>query len=97
MATAQCMACQVMFSVCHGGAHDVRKHFSSLNHIAAISFRSTTSKLGKYGFGESREAKTAREKNKSSSCKFNKLKHCLCSLLLNTTYLSALVIISLCL
>ena len=57
-------ACQVTFSVCHGGAHDVQKHFSSLNHIAAISSRSTTSKLGKYCFGVSQEVKTAREKNK---------------------------------
>ena len=23
----KCMACQVVFSVCHGGAHDVKKHF----------------------------------------------------------------------
>ena len=57
----KCMACQVVFSVCHGGAHDVKKHFSSSNHIAAISSRSTSTQLRVYGFGESREAKRARE------------------------------------
>ena len=41
------------------GAHDVKKHFSSSNHIAVISSRSTSTQLRAYGFGESREAKGA--------------------------------------
>ena len=56
------MACSVSFSVCHGGAHDVRKHFSSSNHVTAVSASCSTANLGVYGFGETREAKRAREK-----------------------------------
>ena len=48
---------QVSFSVCHGCAHDVRKHFSSSSHIAAVSSSRKTVKLDVYGFGESRDAK----------------------------------------
>ena len=55
--SAKCTACGVTFSVRHGGANDVAKHFSTQNHCQAVS-----SSLARFGFGESSVAMKARKK-----------------------------------
>ena len=55
--------CQIIFSVRHGGANDVRKHFKSDTHIAnSKSSSRNQTKLSLFGFGESSAAKKVREK-----------------------------------
>lgn len=58
--TAKCKVCGVNFSVRHGGANDVVKHFSSKNHLQAMSSLSQT--LDKFGFGSNGAAQRARKK-----------------------------------
>ena len=60
--TAKCKVCGVTFSVRHGGANDVVKHFSSHNHMQSKSSTSTTRSLAEFGFGQSEAAKRARKK-----------------------------------
>ena len=42
---AYCTLCKVKFSVCHGGANDVCKHFATIKHTSAVSSRQTTKSL----------------------------------------------------
>ena len=50
---AKCTACGVTFSVRHGGANDVVKHFSK-GHWQAVTAKSSSSTLARYGFGHRR-------------------------------------------
>lgn len=59
---AYCKQCKTSFSVTHGGAYDVRRHFKSAGHNKAIESTNKTARLEACGFGESRLAKAAREK-----------------------------------
>ena len=43
--SAYCILCKVEFSVRHGGANDVRKHFSSTKHISSVTASSTSRPL----------------------------------------------------
>ena len=61
-ATAKCKVCGVTFSVRHGGANDVVKHFSSKNHLQAMSSSSSINTLDRFGFGDNETAKRARRK-----------------------------------
>ena len=58
----------VTFSVRHGGANDVLKHFSSRNHLQAMC--STT--LANFGFGQSEEARRARRKQEDEQLQVQK-------------------------
>ena len=44
------------------GDEATHEHFSSSNHVTAVSASCSTANLGVYGFGETSEAKRAREK-----------------------------------
>ena len=56
---AKCTHCGVTFSVRHGGA----KHFSTKGHWQAVTAKSASSTLARYGFGNSEEAlKAGRER-----------------------------------
>ena len=59
---AKCTACGVSFSVRHGGANDIVKHFSTKGHWQAVNAKSSSSTLARYGFGHSDEALKARKK-----------------------------------
>ena len=59
---AFCKQCKVSFSVSHGGAYDVRRHFKSAGHNNALDSAKKTARLEAFGFGDSRKAKAAREK-----------------------------------
>lgn len=59
---AKCNACGVTFSVHHGGANDVVKHFTTQNHWQAVSSKASSSTLPRFGFGQSDTAKKARKK-----------------------------------
>ena len=56
-----CKQCKVSFSVSHGVAYDVRRHFKSAGQNALDSGKKTA-RLEAFGFGDSRKAKAAREK-----------------------------------
>ena len=58
---AYCKQCRTSFSVAHGGAYDVRRHFKSAGHNKAVESTKKT-RLEAFGFGESRVAKAARDK-----------------------------------
>ena len=60
---ARCTACGVNFSVRHGGANDVIKHFSTKNRWQAASAKSSSSTLARSGFGQSDVAMSARKKD----------------------------------
>ena len=51
--TAYCTLCKVQFSVCHGGANDVRKHFGTAKHVSAATVSKPGSSLHSFGFGNS--------------------------------------------
>ena len=59
---AFCTLCRVKFSVRHGGANDVRKHFASTKHTSAVSSKQTTRSLSHFGFGNSAAAVSARDR-----------------------------------
>ena len=59
---AFCKQCRASFSVSHGGAYDVRRHFKSACHNNAVDSAKQTARLEAFGFGNSRKAKAAREK-----------------------------------
>ena len=59
---AFCKQCKVSFSVAHGGSYDVRRHFQSAGHNAALQSSKKTARLEAFGFGDSHAAKSAREK-----------------------------------
>lgn len=69
---AKCKVCGVTFSVRHGGANDVTKHFSSKKHIQAMSSMSNAQTLLKFGFGQSEEAKRARRKQEEEQLSVQK-------------------------
>ena len=46
---AYCTRCKVQFSVCHGGANDVCKHFGTVKHASLVSSRQTTRSLSDFG------------------------------------------------
>ena len=81
---AKCTACGVTFSVHHGGANDVVKHFSTKGHWQAVTAKSSSSTLARYGFGHSKEALKVRRKM-SNRCRYNEQKLCLYSLLQSIT------------
>ena len=56
---ADCTLCKVQFSVRHGEANDVRKHFSSAKHILSVLAKKTTRPLSHL---------SRRTKVKSSTC-----------------------------
>ena len=57
---AFCTLCKVRFSVRHGGANDIRKHFATAKHASAVSSRQTSRSLSHFGFGSSLAAREAR-------------------------------------
>ena len=70
--TAKCKVCGVTFFVRHGGANDVVKHFSSQNHLQAMSSTCSTHTLAKFGFGQSEAAKRARRKREEEQMQVQK-------------------------
>ena len=70
--TAKCKVFGVTFSVRHGGANDVVKHFSSQNHLQAMSSTCSTHTLAKFGFGQSEAAKRARRKREEEQLQVKK-------------------------
>ena len=59
---AKCTICGVSFSVRHGGANDIVKHFSTKSHWQAVNAKTSSSTLARYGFGHSDEALKAWKK-----------------------------------
>ena len=57
---AYCTPCKVQFSVCHGGANDVCKHFGAVKHTSLVSSRQTTMFLSDFGFGSGTAARASR-------------------------------------
>lgn len=65
--TAYCTLCKVKFSVRHGGANDVRKHFSTANHVSTVT---TSKRAGSLqNFGNSRTAQAARQRREKQNHK----------------------------
>lgn len=60
--SATCSICNINFLVKYGGRNDVLKHFASNSHQKALTAKSTSFNLAKYGLGHSETAKRAREK-----------------------------------
>ena len=69
---AKCKLCGITFSVRHGGANDVVKHFSTKKHLEAMSSSSSTKTLDKFGFGQSEVAKRARQRQEEEELQFLK-------------------------
>ena len=59
---AKCKLCGITFSVRHGGAYDVVKHFSTKKHLQAMSSSSCRQTLDRFGFGQSEVARRARQR-----------------------------------
>ena len=59
---AKCKLCGITFSVRHGGANDIVKHFSTKKHLQAMSSSSCTQTLDRFGFGQSEVARRARQR-----------------------------------
>ena len=67
---AKCKLCGITFSVRHGGANNVVKHFSSKKHLQAMSSSSCTQPLDK--FGQSEVARRARQRQQEEELQFLK-------------------------
>ena len=78
---AKCTECGVAFSVRHGGANDVIKHFSTQNHWQAVSSKASTSNLANFGLEQSEAvAKSARKKRNEQQLQVQWAEHYLYNL-----------------
>ena len=64
-----CKLCKMSFSIAHGGAYAVRRHFKSSSHNAALSSARKSLRLDSFGFGQTAAAKIARQKQEEQKKK----------------------------
>ena len=75
---AKCKLCGITFSVRHGGANDVVKHFSTKKHLQAMSSSSSTKTLDKFGFGQSEVARKSAAKARRRRAPISKSRGIVC-------------------